>query len=228
MKTYCATCKGNTNHIVINEISDSDGEPEEYWYETTHQIIKCIGCDSISFRRSVMDRYSFDDEGNPAPYETLYPAAGHDMISMKYYFRIPNRVRTIYQETIKAYNTGSYLLCTAGLRATIEGICTEEGIKDGLVTFIGKDKVTKTVRKKDLQGKIQGLHEKGLLTLKHAEILHEHRLLGNDAIHELSTPSKEELKLAIEIIEHTIDNIYEIDRKAEELKKQKQKRLKKT
>lgn len=228
MKTYCATCKGDTNHTVIHAETDCYGDSEDDWERTTHQIIKCDGCDLISFRRSTMRRYSFDDDGNEAPEETLFPAAGHELMQMKHYFRIPYRISSIYREMIKAFNAGLFLLCTAGLRAIIEGICTEEGIKDGPVSVIGKGDIRKTVRKKDLQGKIQGLHEKGLLTVKHAEILNEHRFLGNEALHELSTPSKEELKLAIEIIEHTIDNIYEIDKKAEELKKKKQKRMNKS
>ena len=49
---------------------------------------------------------------------------------------------------------------------------------------------------------------------------------GN-ALHELDIPSNEELKLAIEIIEHTLDNIYELQDKVEELRLQKKRREKK-
>jgi hypothetical protein len=69
-----------------------------------------------------------------------------------------------------------------------------------------------------LQGKINGLHEKGKLTKEHAEILHEHRYLGNTSIHDLAAPSKEELSLALEIIEHVFDTIYEIPEKAIQLR----------
>ncbi len=50
--------------------------------------------------------------------------------------------------------------------------------------------------------------------------------MGNDALHELSSPSSSELKMAIEIIEHTIDNIYEFEHKAVELRNEIAKRKK--
>jgi hypothetical protein len=64
-----------------------------------------------------------------------------------------------------------------------------------------------------------GLQEKGLLTQSSAQTLHEHRYLGNDAVHELARPSEDELRLAIEIIEHTLQQLYELPEKAEELRR---------
>lgn len=73
-------------------------------------------------------------------------------------------------------------------------------------------------RKNNLEGKISGLSEKGLLTKKNAELLHEHRYIGNDAVHELSRPSDSDLKIAIEIVVHMFESLYEIPEKAEALK----------
>ena len=46
-----------------------------------------------------------------------------------------------------------------------------------------------------------------------------HRYLGNEAVHEFAMPSRDELKLAIEIIEHVLDQLYVIPEKALELRK---------
>lgn len=100
------------------------------------------------------------------------------------------------------------VLCAAGLRAIIEGICNEEEIDSGPAEKI-KDGKSVFERRKDLQGKISGLFEKGFLTSKHCDLLHELRFLGNK-IQTLAPPSKEELGLALEIVEHTLDNIYEL------------------
>jgi len=78
------------------------------------------------------------------------------------------------------------------------------------------------VLSKSLPGKINGLHEKGFLTIQHADFLHEHRALGNSAVHELKTPSKEELGLAIEILESAFDTIYELPHKGLRLQKKRQ------
>ncbi|MBE2274661.1 MAG: DUF4145 domain-containing protein, partial [Flavobacteriales bacterium] len=73
----------------------------------------------------------------------------------------------------------------------------------------------------NLQCKIDALHENKLLVKENAESLHELRFLGNEALHELEKPSIEELKLAIEILELTLENIYELQHKAMILKQKK-------
>ena len=78
---------------------------------------------------------------------------------------------------------------------------------------------TKVVRRDNLEGRISGLQEKGLLTKSSAQTLHEHRYLGNLAIHELARPSADELKLAIEIVEHVLEQLYELPEKAAELRR---------
>jgi hypothetical protein len=51
--------------------------------------------------------------------------------------------------------------------------------------------------------------EKGLIRSNQSETLHEIRLLGNDATHELHQPDTEVQKSAIEIMEHVLSQIYE-------------------
>jgi hypothetical protein len=42
--------------------------------------------------------------------------------------------------------------------------------------------------------------------------------LGNEALHELTKPQPEELQIGIKIIEHILENIYELPSQANELK----------
>jgi hypothetical protein len=119
---------------------------------------------------------------------------------------------------IDCFNGELYTLCAGGLRAIIEGICNDRKIKDGPVDIKLKDGTSKTVRKKTVEGKISGLFEKGILTRQNADILHEHRFLSNEALHELTQPSKDELTLAIQIIEHIFENIYELPNKVDDLR----------
>ena len=123
-------------------------------------------------------------------------------------------------------NNQSHVLCAAGLRALVEGICAEQGILDGPVVEQAKGGGTVTVRKTDLRGRIAGLAERGLLTGSGAHTLHEHRFLGNDAVHSLERPSDSELRLAIQIIEHTLEQLYELPEKTEAFKKAKARRKK--
>ena len=43
--------------------------------------------------------------------------------------------------------------------------------------------------------------------------------MGNVAAHELEAPNREDLKLAIEVIEDLLNFLYELDYKAQQLKK---------
>jgi hypothetical protein len=57
----------------------------------------------------------------------------------------------------------------------------------------------------------------GLLTNKQANILHQQRFLGNDALHEFIPSSSETLKIAIEIVDYILYTLYEIVEKEETL-----------
>lgn len=229
MKIFCIVCKRETNHEVLKE------EKREVYDETVDvgfydewQIIQCKGCDDISFRHMSSNSEDMDPEdGEPYLTIKLYPLRGRDILPIRGFYNAKPSVRNIYRETIDAYNHGLLLLCAGGLRATIESICNAEGIINGPIDKTKTGGPVKIIRSKDLIGKINGLHEKGLITKKQAEILHEHRYLGNDALHSLDIPSKNSLRIAIEIIEHTLDSLYEITDKAEELVFQREKREKK-
>ncbi len=225
----CAKCKLETCHKVLKSINDywcSDDHPEYYVDGATeYQIIECQGCKTISFRSNGW--FSEDDfhdgyEGNTI----LYPQRSKNTLPIKEFYNVPKNLRRIYREVIDSYNNELTTLCSAGLRAIIEGICSEKKIKHGLVTITDGSGATKEVKKSNLQGKISGLAEKGILTKNNAEILHEHRFLGNEALHELVQPSMAELKLAIEIVEHVLESIFEIVSKAKELRERKVKRKK--
>ena len=73
-------------------------------------------------------------------------------------------------------------------------------------------------RKNNLQGKINGLHENGIITENNAITLHQHRFMGNEALHELYLPARVNIKLAIDIIENTLESVYELPFKGKKIK----------
>lgn len=101
----------------------------------------------------------------------------------------------------------------------MEGICTAQKITGGPVDIKRKDGTTAPQKKSNLEGKISGLCESGVLTKAHAAFLHQHSFLGNEALHELRQPSSDELALAIEILEHTLEALYKLPGMTEELRK---------
>jgi len=98
------------------------------------------------------------------------------------------------------YNEQAPILCTAGLRALLEGICQDKRIKG-----------------RNLKAKIDGL--KAILPSRNIiRNLHHFRFMGNDAVHELAAPKPNELALAIGVIEDLLNFLYEMDYKASQLR----------
>ena len=221
-KVLCSSCKNNTKHLVLTSINEKGTEPwDEYYsfqWNTDYEIIQCLGCETVSFRSYSINSENSDHEGRAIETILLYPKRSKNTLAVKNYMNVPYNLQRIYRETIDSYNYGNLTLCGAGVRALVEGLCQENGIKGGNVEITKKDGSTVTLRKTNLQGKINGLHESGKLTSQNSDILHEHRFLGNEAVHELSSPSKEDLGLAIEIVENVFDTLYEIPNKGLRLK----------
>lgn len=223
VRVLCSSCKNTTKHKILKSIKEQGTEPwdstHDFHWDTDFEIIQCLGCETVSFRTYSINSEHDDHEGRSIPTIRIYPQRSKETLAVKNYMNVPFNLQRIHRETIECYNYGNLTLCGAGVRALVEGICKENGITGGNVNFTRDDGSTGTVRKTNLQGKINGLHENGKLTAQNAEILHEHRFLGNEAVHELSTPSKVDLKLAIEIVENVFDTLYEIPNKGLTLKR---------
>jgi hypothetical protein len=231
-RCYCASCKCETNHEAAQSVDVSGSEVIRYGprendlnsvdWSNGYQIIKCLGCDTYSFRHrawfSEAEEYYGPDDYNDGATVRLYPQRGKDVLAAKDFYNVPKNLRAIYKEVISCFNNEAPILCAAGLRASIEGLCAANGVADGPVEIKRPDGTVGVRRKDNLEGKISGLSEKGFLTARNAEFLHTHRGLGNDAVHELSRPSDHDLRIAIEIVEHMFDSLYEIPEKAEALK----------
>lgn len=215
-KIYCNRCKQKTNHKILKRTDRTINDDDSLvTFTYCWQILQCKGCDEVSFRYL----YSSSDDYDPDTLEErvavlMYPTRNDRHITPKIFFNVPSMVRKIYQEAISAYNNSSNLLCAAGLRAIIEAICNHEQIKDGPVETVDKNGTPKVIRKKDLMGKINGLHEKGIISKKQIDVLHEQRYLGNEAIHEIVPPRQSRLTIAIQIIEAILEQLYEVDAKA--------------
>jgi hypothetical protein len=216
VKVLCGRCRQTTRHTVIHEVCESftpENSPEmqiEY-ASATWQMIRCNGCDEISFREYW--RTSEDPEGT----EQVYPPRRGDSLQPKTFLNVPAEIVRIYRETIDAYNVDAATLCAVGVRAIVEAICADRGIVNGPVKQKRGAK-TVIIHKTNLEGKIEGLREKGFVTVNHSTVLHETRLFGNEAAHEMRRPDREALQSAVEIIEHTLENMFELPVKARSLR----------
>lgn len=166
-----------------------DGEIEVW---TTDQVLKCCGCDDISFRHTNKCSEDFDYEtGQLEIREVLYPSRTDGRAPMHGYDEFPSKTRRIYLETLKALNQNAFVLSAIGLRALIESVCVEQ----------------KTTSR-TLEKRIDELAASGLLSKKQADFLHAHRFMGNAAAHEMIAPKATELVAALDIAETLLKTIY--------------------
>ncbi len=203
-QVVCIRCDTETNHTVCGSVEVSWGN-EDIQGVDTNEIIRCSGCDSISFRIGSSNSEDFDygEEGVCSYPETeqIYPSRLMGRTALEDIYSLPDKVRLIYKETHAALCTKIKILSGIGMRALVEAVCSEEA-----------------ARGKNLETKIDELVIKGVLTKRNAAVLHRTRLLGNRAAHETEIASDAELDVAFDIVENLLETVYIIPKKAERLK----------
>lgn len=217
-RIQCNRCNQVTNHEVVYEykkpeiieIEAKTGLKEQHHLGTySYLIVECLGCDSVSYltRDDIRSFMEQDESGkfNIAQnkvFEKIYPERAGNFIAAKKIIGVPVMIFKAYQEVIDCYNNELRILCAGGLRVIIEGVCNHFGIKGN--TF---------------GDRIDELSQSKLLSSKTAKALHIHRFVGNFALHRLEMPEKDELKTAIEIVEHTLVELFELPIKENNLSK---------
>lgn len=195
----CKPCARDTSHRVLKSVDESGSEPvgggNTFDWRTSHQVIQCLGCKTISFREvsSNSEDWDHDEDGDIEYRETevLYPSRteGREVIGDSEL--LPRDLDRIYSEVVSALNNRQPVLAGIGIRAIIE--------------TVAKDKKAPG---RDLSQRIDGLVTLGVLTNDGAAILHKLRVLGNISAHEVKAHSVAELNLAMDVVEHLLQAVY--------------------
>ncbi len=194
-RLFCNTCQGDTHHALCGQHQrhyyEDDGH---YWEETAYRLWTCAGCDTGTLE------IAWTSAAMRGPEEQLYdytyaPRRTTSALAVRRFRQIPNALKVIYEEVIHAFNAGLPLLSAAGLRAPIEGICADKGLKG-----------------QRLAAKIDGLSAHMHVGI--VKNLHGFRFMGNDAVHELKAPDLKDLRLAIEVSEDLLNYLYDLDYKS--------------
>lgn len=202
----CLKCTGKTAHKVLVSVDvrgeETDGGCSIQWCDD-YQVVECAGCKNKSFRNvssNSEDHYQVgENEWEHDELVNIYPSRieGRKTLEIDEHY-LPNKVRGIYRETNQALNNNSPILAGIGLRALIETICKEKSAEGG-----------------NLFRKIDDLVVKQILTPAGCTILHKIRTLGNEAAHEVKPHSEKQLALAMDVVEHVLNDIYILPMKVE-------------
>jgi hypothetical protein len=195
---YCNHCKSETRHVFLvskdYRYPDENG-PDEWG---VYRLWSCAGCDACVLEETYSADYMIDDNGKQIDETRFYPKRGHTVRPAKYFLQLPLKLAALYKEIITSHNEQLNLMCAAGLRALVEGICADKGVGG-----------------RNLEEKIDGMER--LLPKGIVKNLHNFRFIGNKAVHELQPPSDLEVRLALDVIEDILNFLYELDYKAKML-----------
>ena len=115
MKTiwcFCSSCKQETNHEVLHS-HEKRVLDECYFWGKEYMIVKCCGCDNITYCDAITDEgiVDVDEYGHayiptnyyviPNPQKEIYPIRSFDL---------PEEIRQIYTETIECINRNNLIL----------------------------------------------------------------------------------------------------------------------
>ena len=191
------TCKGEhyrdyPNYVDRNIIGIIERIGYRFWI--------CSGCKTGTLEEYyIFDILSDELENDESMWDKkYYPARNEFQIELKEFKQLATKLTVIYKETLGAYNNKLETLCALGIRSLLEGICED-----------------KQIAGKNLKEKINNMV--AILPSNIVTNLHSIRFLGNEAAHELSAPSTDDLRLAIELCEDLLNYIYELDYKAQRL-----------
>jgi hypothetical protein len=200
-KHFCNACQRTTRHVQRAAHHNRFDDPEsDMWAWRTWALWECLGCEEVMATVCWTNSEDIDPRtGEPERSISFYPSRSSHQAIKKHYENIPDRLESIYAEVVDAFNGGSHVLCAAGLRALLEGICVN---KEPSVAG----------RKTSLPQKIDVLKSSVSPTL--VQNLHSFRFLGDKALHELEPPQQKELALAIEVMEDVLNVVYELDYKS--------------
>jgi hypothetical protein len=204
----CIKCTGQTWHTVMTSIHhsyDEDIGHHSFHANTEHQIAQCNGCLTLTYLSSSTNSedVDYDDDGDvyhPVIVKMYPPRTLKPLIAGLDLFAIPDQTRELLTETRGALANEYRVLAGIGLRGLIETVVKAQGSTGN-----------------DLQKKIDDLVEKRILTPARAEILHEIRTIGNVAAHEARPHTTDQLNLALEAIEHVLQEVYVLPFKAKHL-----------
>lgn len=199
-KVMCKVCQQETWHSILNQIENKwDDDKQGMWEIITFYTLQCLGCDNVCLLISTLFSEDIDPRtGIPEPQIAIHPSpykSARDVISKLSH--VPRDVQSIYEEAIKAFNSGMMILAAIGIRTTIEAIAIEQKI---------------IVR--GIESKINKMTDQKIITSDGAKLLLLVKDIGNLATHEIKKHHRDDLALCIDIIEDVIRSLYILPKEA--------------
>jgi hypothetical protein len=193
-KAHCNTCRHITNHGVLHSQKASGSDAEEgVWWETTFDMLDCLGCAEVTLRRSLV--FS-EDEGVRT---TFYPPRASRWIP-KWQYSLSPEMSELLVEIYAALEADSRRLAMMGARTAIE---------TAMISKVG-DCGT-------FADNLQALEENGFLSKTNRKYLEAALDAGNAAAHRAHHPTLKQLDTVMDIVENLLHSMFVLAKPVAEL-----------
>lgn len=210
-KSYCNECVGERNHSILHAEIDTGSENDDsYQWEVRNETLKCLGCDTISLRRTITDNVDVDNFGRPVPFISYFPPAAFRKkpewlsdLARRYIFDsdksfLKDLIDEIY---ICVQNDCRRAACMA-IRALLEQV---------MINKIGD--------KGSFPKNIAEFQEKGFISTTQKNFLETVIEAGHASMHRAFKPSKQDIVALVNITESVIESSYVNEHRAFDLRK---------
>lgn len=226
----CRVCKRHTTHILqyaqttnlFGEAFLRENNPYLFIWDVW-LVWKCRNCNELLleigirspawFQGNSWEDLDLDFEESSTFFpsferakQTISGSTEPNLVNSKSFSHVPRKIQRVYSEVTQAYNYRVEILCTIGIRSLVEELT--------------KDK--RVPKEKELWKRIQNLASLGI-PIGTTENLQGVKELGNKAAHELKPAKREDLRIAIELIEDILHFVYELEPKTKRLKRHRKK-----
>lgn len=198
-KVHCNACGHETRHSskgqhrVSGQDLIEDYGPVEY--ENRYEILECLGCESVVFRR--VSWFEPTDQETV----TLYPPP-ISRPAPRWKDKLPTDLGELLDEIYKALQADSPRLALMGARTAVDMVILQKVGDAG--TF---------------QQKLEAIEQQGFVGRKNREFLSAALEAGNAAVHRGHVADPEEVNHVMDIVENLLEAVYVLEGAAESLRK---------
>lgn len=190
LRSSCSDCAKETDHKLLHETFFDHVEKDEYehTWTTTHRMLECCGCHSVSLVR-ILSSTAYDDievQQYPPAVSRRKPTWANDPQS-----DIPADIDSLMDEVYAALHAGSLRLAAMGTRTLVDLLMTD------LVKDIG-----------GFGAKLNALVADDFITKRQRDTLEAALDAGSAAAHRGHRPSTHDLNLVMDIVEGIISQTY--------------------
>ena len=213
-KSNCNECGGLRNSIILKDektsvMDESPGFDLTIWKD--YQIIKCLGCDGISFR----EEYSDSEHQEEGSIYTYFPAKTFKSKPDWYKHLDRRSIFELAADEIGVYTHINQLLnevytCMSNSCPRAASMSIRALIESVMINKVG-----------DLgsfEKNLNGLHDSGYISKSDIAIIEAVIDAGNATIHRVHKPDDESIKKMLLIVENLIESIYFYEGSAKEIK----------